>query len=73
LDFHDVRTVPADLLGKQQHVVDILNLVDHGSSAVVASEPASDYNAETALRKVAEVLLEQGCPTVSDWTETPAG
>ena len=38
------------------------NLVDHGSSAVVASEPASDYNAETAFRKVADVLLEQGCP-----------
>ena len=48
--------------GKQQHVVEILNLVDHGSSAVVASEPAADYNAETALRKLAEILLEQGCP-----------
>ena len=62
LDFHDVSTVPADPIGKQQHVVEILNLVDHGSSVVVASEPASDYNAETALRKVAEVLLAQGCP-----------
>jgi len=62
LDFHDVSTVPADPVGKQQHVVEILNLVDHGSSAVVASEPASDYNAETALRKVAEILQEQGCP-----------
>ena len=62
LDFHDVSTVPADPEGKQQHVVEILNLVDHGSSAVVASEPGSDYNAETALRAVAGVLLEQGCP-----------
>ena len=62
MDFHDVSTVPGDREGKQQHVVEILNLVDHGSSAVVASEPAADYNAETALRKLAEVLLEQGCP-----------
>ena len=62
MDFHDVSTVPADPEGKQQHVVEILNLVDHGSSAVVASEPAADYNAETALRKLAEILLEQGCP-----------
>ena len=62
VDFHDVSTVPADPVGKQQHVVEILNLVDHGSSAVVASEPAGDYNAETALRTVAKVLLEQGCP-----------
>lgn len=53
LDFHDVSTVPADPVGKQQHVVEILNLVDHGSSAVVASEPAGDQ---------AEVLQEQGCP-----------
>lgn len=62
MDFHDVSTVPPESEGKQQHVVEILNLVDHGSSAVVASEPASDYNAETALRTVAEVFLEQGCP-----------
>lgn len=62
VDFHDVSTVPADPAGKQQHVVEILNLVDHGSSAVVASEPADDYNAETALQKLAEVLQEQGCP-----------
>ena len=62
MDFHDVSTVPAEPEGKQQHVVEILNLVDHGSSAVVASEPASDYNAETALRKVADILQEAGCP-----------
>ncbi|MBK8419313.1 integrase core domain-containing protein [Candidatus Villigracilis saccharophilus] len=62
MDFHDVSTVPAEPEGKQQHVVEILNLVDHGSSAVVASEPASDYNAETALRKVADILQDTGCP-----------
>ena len=63
MDFQDVSSVPADPEGKQQHVVEILNFVDHGSSAVVASEPASDYNAETALRAVAGVLAAQGCPT----------
>ena len=62
MDFHDVSTVPADPQGKQQHVVEILNLVDHGSSAVVASEPGTDYTAETALRQLAEILVEQGCP-----------
>jgi hypothetical protein len=58
MDFHDVSTVPADPGGKQQHVVEILNFVDHtgtarqcrcGSSAVVASEPSDAYTAETAL------------------------
>lgn len=62
MDFHDVSTVPADPLGKQQHVVEILNLVDHGSSAVVASEPGENYTAETALRTVADILVEKGCP-----------
>ncbi len=62
LDFHDVSSVPADPLGKQQHVVEILNTVDHGSSAVVASVPGSDYTAETALRTVADILMEKGCP-----------
>lgn len=62
MDFHDVSSIPADPEGKRQHVVEILNLVDHGSSAVVASEPSNDYTAETALRMVAGVLVEQGCP-----------
>ena len=62
MDFHDVSTVPADPEGKRQHVVEILNMVDHGSSAVVASKPNDDYNAETALRTVADIFQEVGCP-----------
>jgi transposase InsO family protein len=62
MDFHDVSCVPAHPDGKQRHVVEILNVVDHGSSAVVASQPGGDYTAETALRTVAEVLVAQGCP-----------
>jgi len=81
MDFHDVSTVPADPLGKQQHVVEILNFVDHGSSAVVASEPGDAYTAETAfplrfaagiiMRTVAEVLQEQGCPDRIDLDRDP--
>lgn len=62
MDFHDVSSVPAEPGGKQQHVVEVLNLVDHGSSAVVAAEPHPEYTAETALRTLARVLVEQGCP-----------
>jgi hypothetical protein len=71
MDFHDVSTVPADPLGKQQHGVEILNLVDHGSSAVVASEPGEAYTAETALRTLAQVLLEKGCPDRIDLDRDP--
>jgi uncharacterized protein (DUF433 family) len=71
MDFHDVSTVPADPQGKKQHVVEILNLVDHGSSAVVASEPGEEYTAETALRTVAQVFQEQGCPDRIDLDRDP--
>jgi hypothetical protein len=71
MDFQDVSTVPADPEGKKQHVVEILNLVDHGSSAVVASEPGDGYTAETALRTVAEVFQEQGCPDRLDLDRDP--
>jgi transposase InsO family protein len=71
MDFHDVSTVPADPQGKQQQVVEILNFVDPGSSAVVASEPGDAYTAETALRTVAEVLQEQGCPDGSTLDREP--
>ena len=62
MDFHDVSSGPADPEGKEQHGVEILHVVDPGSSVVVASEPAKDYTAETALRTVAGVLVEPGCP-----------
>jgi len=71
MDFHDVSTVPADPQGKKQHVVEILNFVDHGSSAVVAPEPGEAYTAETALRTVAGVLQEQGCPDRIDLDRDP--
>jgi hypothetical protein len=64
INFHDVSSIPADPDGKQQPVVEAAapaNLVDHGSSAVVASEPAKDFTAETRLRTVAGVLVEQCC------------
>jgi len=64
LDQHHriLRPSPANPEGKQKHVVEILNVVDHGLSAVVASEPGGDYTAETALRTVAGMLLQHGCP-----------
>jgi len=80
MDFKDVTSVPAEPLGKQKHVVEILNFVDHGSSEVVASVPRDDYTAETALCEIAGVLQEQGCPDrirldrdprwVGSWTAT---
>ena len=63
MDFKDVTTVrPPGQELKQQHVVETLNLVDTGTSILIDNPAGSDFNAETVLRAVAEVLQQSGCP-----------
>jgi hypothetical protein len=62
LDFKDVSTVPADPDGKQQHVVEVLNTVDVGTSILVNAQPRSDFTAETTLQAVVETLRVHGVP-----------
>lgn len=62
LDFKDVSSVPADPEGKQQHVVETLNIIDKGTSVLIASHVRSDFTAETALRAVAETFAVHGLP-----------
>ena len=62
LDFKDVSSVPPDPDGKQRHVVETLNIVDAGTSILVEASVREDFNAETALSAVAEVLADYGLP-----------
>jgi hypothetical protein len=62
LDWKDATTVPPDPEGKQQHVVEILNVVDTGTSILLDSLPRTDYAADTALLALTSTLLLQGCP-----------
>ena len=62
LDFKDASTAPGDPAGKRQHVVEVLNTVDAGTSILLAAQVRDDYTAETSLRAVAQVLQEQGLP-----------
>jgi transposase InsO family protein len=62
LDFKDASTVPADPDGKHQHVVEVLNTVDAGTSLLLNAQARDDFTAETTLRAVAETLQAQGCP-----------
>ncbi len=64
LDFKDVSTVPADPDGKQQHVVEVRNTVDVGTSILVNAQPRSDFTAETTLQAVVETLRVHGMPEV---------
>lgn len=63
LDFKDASSVPADPHGKKQHVVETLNIIDKGTSVLVAHHVRADFTAETALAAVAETFAEHGLPT----------
>ena len=79
LDFKDASTVPADPHGKKQHVVEILNIIDKGTSVLVAHHVRSDFTAETALAAVAQTFVEHGLPSSitldrdTRWVGSPQG
>ena len=62
LDFKDCSTVPADPNGKQQHVVEVLNTVDVGSSILVNAQPHEAFTEETTLQAIVDTLLAHGLP-----------
>jgi hypothetical protein len=62
LDFKDVSTVPADPAGKRQHVVEVLDMVDVGTSILVDAQVRPDFTAETTLKAVVATLRAQGLP-----------
>ncbi len=64
MDFKDATTVPADLEGKQQHVVEVLNFVDAGTSILLSAQAHADFHAETALDAVISFLRAYGLPSI---------
>lgn len=64
MDFKSISSVPADPEGKRQHVVETLNVVDKGTSILLAGIPRDDYNAETVFDGLVTTLHEHGLPKV---------
>jgi hypothetical protein len=62
LDFKDASTVPADPEGKRQHVVEVLNTVDVGTSLLLDAQAQENVTAETSVQAAAQVLRSQGLP-----------
>ena len=62
IDFKDVTTVPAEPGGKKQHMVETLNIVDTGTSILLDNPAHQEFNAETAIRSMADILQQIGCP-----------
>jgi hypothetical protein len=79
IDFKDVSSVPASPEGKQQHVVETLNIIDTGTSVLLDAHVRSDFTAETALEALASTLAKYGRPqriTLDRdprWVGSPAG
>jgi hypothetical protein len=62
LDFKDASTVPADPDGKQQHVIEVLDTVDAGTSLLVNAQPHANYTMATTIAAVAETVQDVGLP-----------
>jgi transposase InsO family protein len=62
LDFKDAATVPPEPDGKQQHVVEVLDAVDVGTSILIAAEARPDFTMATAIETAAVIVTEKGLP-----------
>jgi len=71
MDFKDASSVPADPQGKQQHVVEVLNFVDAGTSILLSAQPRDDFHAETALEAVVTFLSTYGLPAMLTFDRDP--
>jgi transposase InsO family protein len=71
IDFKDISTVSADPLGKHQHVVEVLNFVDAGTSILLSAQPHADFHAETALEGVVQFLRQYGRPPLLTFDHDP--
>jgi transposase InsO family protein len=71
IDFKSVSTVPPDPDGKQQHVVETLNIVDKGTSILLTATPREDYNAETVITALVDSWLVHGLPEAITFDRDP--
>jgi hypothetical protein len=70
-DLKDGSHVPADPEGKRQHVVEIANFVDAGTSIWLYRQVGADFDAETLLEVVAQFFREQGLPAMLTFDNDP--
>ena len=54
--------MPPELEGKRQHVVEVLNVIDEGTSVLIDAQVNADFHAETTLEAIADLFVRQGLP-----------
>jgi integrase-like protein/Homeodomain-like domain-containing protein len=70
-DLKDATSVPADPEGKRQHVVEIANFVDAGTSIWLHRQVGTEFDAEGLLEVVAQFLCEHGLPAMLTFDNDP--
>jgi len=70
-DLKDASSVPADPEGKRQHVVEIANFVDAGTSIWLHREVRGDFDAEALFEVVAQFLRDHGLPRMLTFDNDP--
>ncbi len=70
-DLKDASSVPADPEGKQQHVVEIANFVDAGTSIWLHRQVGAQFDAEVLFEVVAQFLCQYGLPGMLTFDNDP--
>jgi transposase InsO family protein len=70
-DLKDASSVPADPEGKRQHVVEVANFVDAGTSIWLHREVRGDFDAEALFEVVVQFLLQHGLPSMLTFDNDP--
>ncbi len=71
LDLKDASSVPADPEGKQQHVVEIANFVDAGTSIWLHRQVGAEFDAEALFEVVVQFLCQHGLPRMLTFDNDP--
>lgn len=69
----DVGTVSPEqrLQGRRQHVVEVCNFVDAGTSIALLAQAREDFHEQTALETVITFLRQYGCPQQMTFDRDP--
>ena len=62
IDFKDSSSVELEPDSKKQHLVEVLNFIDEGTSVLWEAVARDDFNAQTVLETLFEVFERQGLP-----------
>lgn len=71
IDFKDASTVPPEPEGKQQHVVEVLDTVDVGTSILLDAQVRADFTMASAIEAMAQTVQSYGLPELVTMDRDP--